>query len=175
MTKILLISGKAQSGKDSTANILQKHHEEKGLKSVVIHYGDFLKYVCAKYFGWNGKKDEEGRQTLQQIGTNYARKNYPTIWVDVVILCTKALFKDYDYVVVPDFRFPDEYKRWLDEDYSPTTIRVERLNFDNGLTEEQKNHPSEVALDNFNFHYKIESKSGLDNLEFEVNKFIDEL
>lgn len=171
--KILLLSGKAQHGKDSTANILKSHFDNINKESIILHYGDELKTVCSKYFNWDGKKDKKGREILQLVGTNLARKHYPTIWVDIVILFVKALFFDKDYVVVADFRFSDEYTQWIKENYDTTTIRINRLNFDNGLTPEQKSHPSETALDNFNFDYIIESESGLDNLQVEVNKFIN--
>jgi hypothetical protein len=173
MSKILLLSGKAQNGKDSTANILKSHFDSINKKSIILHYGDELKSVCSKYFSWDGKKDEKGRHILQFVGTNLARRHHPTIWVDIVILFTKALFFDYDYIIVADFRFPDEYTRWIEEGYDVTTIRIERLDFDNGLTEEQKNHASETSLDNFNFDYTIESESGLNKLQIEVEKFID--
>lgn len=173
--KILLLGGHAFNGKDSTANILKKHFDTMGKKSIILHYGDELKAVCSKYFGWDGKKDQRGRETLQWVGTNLAREHHPTIWVDIVILFVKALFFDYDYVLIADFRFPDECARWIEEKYNVTTIRIERLNFDNGLTEEQKNHPSETALDNFDFDYVIKSESGLDKLEVEVNKIINRL
>jgi hypothetical protein len=175
MPKIILIGGYAQHGKDSTSNILKSNFDNINKKSIILHYGDVLKFVCSKYFKWDGNKDKAGRQILQLVGTNLARKHYPTIWVDIVILFVKALFFDYDYILVADFRFSDEATRWIREGYFPTTIRVNRLNFDNGLTEEQKNHPSETALDNFNFDYVINSESGLNNLKIEVNKIIDKL
>jgi hypothetical protein len=112
---------------------------------------------------------------LQYVGTDLARRNYPTIWVDMTILCVKALFKWYDYIIVPDFRFPDEHTRWIEEGFDTVTLKIVRLNFDNGLTEEQKTHPSEIALDDYDFDYIIKSESGLDKLEVEVNKIIDKL
>jgi hypothetical protein len=101
--------------------------------------------------------------------------HHPTIWVDIVILFTKALFFDYDYVIVADFRFPDEHTRWVEEGYDVTTIRIERLNFDNGLTIEQKNHSSETSLDGYFFNFRVMCESGLDKLEIEINKIIDKL
>jgi len=175
MTKILLVGGYAQHGKDSTSNILKSHFDNINKKSIILHYGDVLKFVCSKYFNAPIEKNDKTRSIWQFVGTNLARKHYPTIWVDIVILFTKALFFDYDYILVADFRFTDESTRWIEEGYFPTTIRVNRLNFDNGLTEEQKKHPSETALDNFNFDYVINSESGLDNLEIEINKIIDRL
>lgn len=174
--KILLISGKAQNGKDSTSDILKKYFDEKGKKSIVLHYGDYLKFLCSKYFGWNGKKDEEGRTILQKFGTEKVRNTAPDFWVRSVAQFIDVFRNDYDYFMVADCRFLNEVEYM--EKFFPccvTTLRIERLNFDNGLTEEQKNHPSETALDNFDFDYIIKSESGLDKLEVEVNKIINRL
>lgn len=173
--KIILLGGSARAGKDSSANILKKYFDSVGKNSIILHYADVLKFACSKYFDAPLEKNEKTRTIWQFVGTNLARTHYPTIWVDIVILFAKALFFDKDYILVSDFRFPDEARRWIEEGYDVTTIQIKRSNFDNGLTEEQKNHPSETALDNFQFDYVIESESGLDKLEVEVNKIIDKL
>ena len=78
---------------------------------------------------------------------------------------------EWNYVIIDDCRFVNELNRY-DETWDTTTVRVNRLNFESNLTPEQKNHPSETALDNYNFDYVINSESGLDNLEKEVDKFL---
>jgi len=52
-------------------------------------------------------------------------------------------------------------------------LKVVRLNFENDLTPEQRLHPSERALDEFDFDYIIESESGLNNLSTEVDKLYE--
>ena len=77
--KIITISGKAQHGKDTTAEMLKKKLEELQYKVLIIHYADYVKYVCRQYFNWDGNKDEKGRTILQQVGTNLARARRETI------------------------------------------------------------------------------------------------
>jgi hypothetical protein len=174
--KIILLSAKAQNGKDSTANILKKYFGIAGKKSIILHYGDYLKFLCSKYFDWNGEKDEQGRTVLQKFGTEKVRNTVPDFWVRNVAQFIDVFQNDYDYFIIADCRFLNEVE-YMKKSFPccVTTIRIERLNFDNGLTEEQKNHPSETALDDFVFDYVIESESGLDKLEVEVNKIIDKL
>ena len=74
--------------------------------------------------------------------------------------------------MIPDCRFVNELDSY-DEDWDTITVRVNRLNFKSPLTLEQQNHISETALDTYNFDYVIESESGLDNLEKEVDKFLE--
>jgi tRNA uridine 5-carbamoylmethylation protein Kti12 len=82
--KIILISGKAGSGKDSTANILKQKLESKNNKVLITHMADLLKYIVKTYFNWNSEKDEVGRHILQYIGTDVIRKQNPNYWIDFV-------------------------------------------------------------------------------------------
>lgn len=62
--KIVCISGKAQNGKDTTANFLSEALTAKGYRVLIAHFGDLVKYVCKTFFGWDGKKDEKGRTLI---------------------------------------------------------------------------------------------------------------
>lgn len=44
--KIIAISGKAQHGKDTTAEFLKSELETHGYKVQIAHYADLLKYIC---------------------------------------------------------------------------------------------------------------------------------
>lgn len=169
--KIILISGKARSGKDTFAQLFKENAEKDNKKCLIIKYGDILKFVCSKYFNWNGEKDEAGRTLLQQVGTNLIRKNNSDTWVNCIIELVKGLRTEFDYVLIPDVRFYNEIIKWKEQEFDCVTVRINRwketenrkiVAFDNGLTEEQKNHPSETALDNYNFDYNI------DNCEYET-------
>ena len=175
MKQIFLISGKARSGKDSTANFLK---EKLNGKTLILHNADFLKMIAQKYMGWDGTKDDHARTLLQWLGTDRVRieLNKPLFWVEKVCDAIEIVEDKYDYFCVPDCRFVNEV--YLPKARFPrlaTSINIIRNNFDNGLTEKQKNHPSETSLDNFNFDYVIRSESGLDKLEIEVDKFLQNM
>lgn len=174
--KVVLISGKAQNGKDTTANILKEKLEQKNNKVLITHFGDLVKFVCEKYFDWDGQKDERGRAILQRIGTNVIREQNPDYWVDFVINLLSILKEEgkWDYVLIPDARFHNEIQKFEDKkDWDVVSVRVNRLNFVSTLTQEQKNHPSETALDDYVFDYVIYTENGIDKLEIEVDKFIN--
>lgn len=146
--KVICISGKAQHGKDTAAKIFAEKLEAAGYKVLLTHYADLLKWMCSNYFGWNGQKDEAGRTLLQKIGTDHVRQKYPKFWVDWVINLLKMFPDEWDYVIIPDCRFPnevDEIYLNFDEAYH---FRIYRPDFESSLTEAQKNHISETALDN---------------------------
>jgi hypothetical protein len=171
MIKIILISGKAESGKDSTAILLKQSLEASGKKVLIVHYADYLKFICRQYYNWDGNKDEKGRHILQYIGTDVIRKRKPSFWVEIVIMLLSVLNLDYDFAIIPDCRFLDEISL-MKKEYDTVAVNVVRLNYTNSLTPEQKIHPSETALDEFTFDYVLESEDGLDNLEKSVEKFI---
>lgn len=168
---IITVSGKARHGKDSFAKILQQQLNMLGKKSLIINYADYLKFICQKYYGWNGEKDEVGRTILQKTGTEKIRSQIPNFWVDAVINFIKAIEDDFDFIIIPDCRFPNEITRWIDEEYNIFPVHVTRTNFENNLTEEQRNHLSEIALDNFKFDYYAKAKN-LDELKIEVTTLV---
>jgi len=168
---IILISGKAQNGKDQSAKIIKQKLEQKNKKVLITAYGDLVKYVCEKFFNWDGKKDEKGRTLLQYVGTDIVRSKKFNFWVDFIINVLNFFDNEWDYVLIPDMRFQNEIHRWNGL-WDITTLRVNRLNFENNLTYEQKNHSSETKLDNYHFDYVINVESGLDKLEKEIDKFV---
>lgn len=161
---VLLISGKAEYGKDTFAETFKNQaYERFGFRILTIKYGDILKHVCKEYFAWNGKKDEKGREILQYVGTDLARKNNQDVWVNCVKEIVKGLQTACDFVLISDVRFPNELE-WGDTPFITYSIRINRQNedgtpYENHLTNEQRLHPSETALDNFNFNYEVYNKN----------------
>lgn len=170
--KVILISGKAQHGKDTSANIMQDRLISDGKRVLSIHYADLLKHICRHYFQWNGLKDVDGRKLLQRVGTDVIRKENPDFWVDFIITILSMFKDEWDFVIIPDCRFPNEIEK-MREKFDTVYLRVNREGFDNGLTKSQKNHPSETALDKYPYDYEIVNKGEIENLIEEVNKCVE--
>lgn len=162
--KVICISGKAQHGKDTSAGFMYEILQESNQKVVVTHYADLVKFVCTKYFGWDGNKDLRGRQLLQRIGTDVVRAQCPNFWVDFVTSILKMFDGEWDYVLIPDTRFPNEINVLRDAGFDVTHVRVERAVFNTPLTEEQQNHPSETALDDATPDAYIYNYGGIEEL-----------
>lgn len=170
--KIFTVSGKAQHGKDTFANILYKELTNKGHRVLLTHYADLLKFICKSLFNWNGEKDKKGRQILQYVGTDIVRKERPNYWVEFVIDMIDLFGENWDYVIIPDTRFPNEIDM-LKEKYDKVEhIRVVRPNFTSTLTEEQLKHPSEIALDNVIPDITIFNQGTMEELKELVNNYI---
>lgn len=169
--RVILISGSARFGKDSAAFMMKELLEKQKKRVLIIHYADNLKLFAKNYFGWSGQKDQKGRELLQWLGTDVVRKNYEDTWVDMIIALLKGIKTLYDYVIIPDVRFPNEIDKMCDN-FNCITVRVIRPNFDNGLTEEQKKHPSETALDNYPMEYELINDGDLEKLLDTTRTFI---
>lgn len=152
---IICISGKAQNGKDTSAAIFKTELEKLNKKVLIVHYADYLKFICANYFGWNGKKDVEGRALLQKVGTDIVRKKVPDFWVDSFISVINLFPGEWDYIIIPDTRFPNEINKLKSNLFKTIHVRVKRENFNSPLTKEQQMHPSETALDKTKHDYLI--------------------
>lgn len=172
--KVVLISGKAHNGKDTVADFLHKALVNDGKRVLVTHYADLLKYICTNYFGWDGNKDARGRQMLQYVGTDVIRKQNPTLWVDFVSMLLKYFHENWEYVIIPDCRFPNEVTTMVENGFDTVHLRVVRKNFKSPLTEEQQQHPSEIALDNVEPDYFIYNDGTLGELEENIIKWIKE-
>lgn len=163
--KVIAISGKAQHGKDTTAQFLKTQLEADGYKVLVVHYADLLKYICKQFFGWDGQKDDTGRHILQYVGTDIIRKKKPNFWVDFITSMIELFPNDWDYALIPDCRFPNEIEQLKDAGIDMVHLRVIRENFQSPLTTEQQQHPSETALDHAEPDYYIKNSGSLQDLQ----------
>lgn len=169
--KIIVISGKARAGKDTFAGFLKTVIENSGKKVLVTHYGDLVKYICKMFFSWNGVKDEAGRSILQHVGTEGVRTKKPDFWVDFIYQMLECFPDEWDYVLIPDARFPNEINYLKNKGLDVTHVRIFRPG-DNGLTEEQKCHPSETSLDTYPYDVRVDNDGTLEDLAVKTSKFI---
>lgn len=142
-------------GKDTAADYMKSELEKKGYKVLIAHYADLVKYTCRTFFDWNGEKDAAGRHLLQYVGTDIVRTQNENYWVDYIADMLSFFESNWDYVLIPDTRFPNEIERMKEKGFEVISMRINRENFESELTEAQKNHISETALDNYSFDYVV--------------------
>lgn len=174
--KIVLISGKAQHGKDTTAECLKAELECRGCRVLTTHFADVLKFVCKNLFHWDGQKDERGRRLLQVVGTDIVRKQDTNFWVRF-IRDLLSMFDGsggfWDYVIIPDCRFPNELELMRERFPYTYHVRVVRPGFESPLTPEQQAHPSETAMDGVQEDYLIKNEGDIEDLRAAVLDFAD--
>lgn len=174
--KIICISGKARHGKDTLAGILKDHLESNGYRVLIAHFGDLVKYICEKFFDWDGQKDAKGRTLLQYVGTDVVRTQEPNYWTNFVKSVLTLFPNEWDYVLIPDCRFPNEIECFKDDvHFDAHLVRITRPNFDSGLTTEQLNHPSETSMDDYMADCYVMNASTLEALANKAPEILQSL
>lgn len=172
--KVICISGKAGSGKDTVAEMMCAQLNLRGKRVLITHYGDLVKYVCRAFFGWNGEKDEVGRSLLQYVGTDRVRSQSPDYWVNFIASMLTFFDDEWDVVLIPDCRFPNEAELMTHfYGFDATIVRINRPDMKSKLTAEQQVHESETAMDNYDFDHVITNSGSLNDLRELTINFVE--
>ena len=121
------------------------------------------------------------RKLLQLLGTDCGREIiHPNIWVNALFADYKSGYveqgvgwveteDDYPNWIITDVRFPNEAKAIKDR--GGIVIRVNRLDVDKFTANfPQTLHPSETALDDYEFDRVIDNNGSMEELIEKVNK-----
>ena len=174
---IIGLSGYAQSGKDSTAELLCLNYGYTRLAfadpmrqalMVINPKLDSITRVSdlVEDYGWDvTKRNPEVRRLLQVLGTDFGRKMLgDDVWIKIALLGIKS----EDKIVISDVRYPNEAQAI--KNLSGSLWRINRHNHSavNG-------HTSEHAMDNYMFNHVIYNDGTLDDLSDEVFMLAKEL
>lgn len=161
--KIFVISGKARSGKNEISKIIEKSYSNK--KCITISFGYYIKDYAKRISDWDGSEETKPRDLLQHLGIELVRNKIDKrLFIDRILQDIEIFSYFYDIIIISDVRLLDEITI-LKENYPDSiSIRVIRNNYENNLTEEQKNHLTEIDLDEYtDFDYIIENDQDLEN------------
>lgn len=202
LLRLIGISGKIGSGKDTTAELIQlvttyglnnlkevrnvtprlmdnqdfKEYTLQNANWQIVKYAENLKLIASMLTGIPRKnfEDQEFKKThlgpewnnitvrefLQTLGTRALRDNLnENVWVN-------SLFGNFDESsqwLITDTRFPNEADAIKER--GGIVVRVDR-----GLN--TGDHPSETALDDYDFDYVIPNKGNIEELIEEAVKFV---
>jgi dephospho-CoA kinase len=159
--KIICITGKAGAGRDTLADIMKTNFEFMGYKVLITHFAGILKFVCKEWCGWNGLKNEEGKTLLQRVRTNIVRAQDKNYWVNFMCDMLRFFGAEFDYIIIPDCRFINEYEVLREKGYDVSVVKIKRPNTEGGLTEEQSNHISEKEQDKIKADYVIDNSKDI--------------
>jgi len=180
MKKIILLSGKAEAGKNTLADYLKERLEAKGNKVIIDAFAKYIKGYLKDYYGWDGtSKDKQWREKIQLLGTDKIKEqlNYKSFHARRLAEDFQIVADDFDYMIVSDTRFQDEVhtmKAMFPNEC--ISVRINRYDHQNRLTEEQRKHRSECDLDNFKFDYVIHTrKSSVGQLHDEADRVLKQV
>lgn len=175
--KIFVLSGKANSGKDTTAEFIDNYVKLKGYKVVNLQFSSYIKMYAKKISGWDGSEDSKPRTLLQQLGTDIIRNkidNY--LFINRIIEDIKVYSYYFDVITISDGRLPEELDGIKNAFKKVYRLRVERPDFKSSLNEKELKHKTEVALNSYDdYEYKIINDGTLEELNEKVKKIVDEV
>ncbi len=171
--KLILISGRARSGKTQTAKILKKKLQDQKLKVVITEFSKYIKMFAKEMTSWDGVKEPKPRKFLQDLGfyIRHQSKNQK-YFIDRMKEDIEIYEELIDVLIISDVRLKEEIEYFLE--FTPITIRVKNDNNNYDLTEEESAHETEHALDFYdNWNYVFENKN-LDEISLLLNKVVEE-
>lgn len=174
MEKIYIMAGKARNGKDTVSAMLDEIYTKKGKKVIKVSYGVYPKKYGKFLCNWDGNDETKPRTELQKISVE-SRKINPNYVVRRVEEDINILSDYCDIIIITDARMKEEIYNIKNKFKNAISIKVERPNFESPLTEEEKNHIIETALDNYDkYDYVIKNNSTIENLKQKVLNIIKE-
>lgn len=172
--KLYVIGGKAKSGKNTFGKFLREELKDYGYKPCVMHLTNPLYSYAENYFEWNENSDEKPREFLQKMGVEIIKEKLgkKTFLLDRLAEDIEILSEFFDTFIIVDARLKKEFD-YLKSKYSDiTAIKLERENYNNGLTESEQSHITENDLDDYQeFDYFI-TNTGMVDLKEQAKNLI---
>lgn len=170
--KIYVVGGKAKHGKDTFSAFLKETYENNNKKVIVTQLSKYIKYYAREMTGWDLSEETKPREFLQQLGTTVIRQKLKKddLFIKRMIDDIEIFSCFYDAIIISDIRLKKEIIELKEAYPNIISIHITRPDFDNGLTEEQKMHPTEIDLDDYTgFDIEIVNTT-LDKLKEEAEK-----
>ena len=167
---IYLISGYSRHGKSTVGDIILNLAKQDGKHTIISQYGKYIKNYAKEMTDWDGSDETKPRTFLQRLGTDVIRNklNKSEMFIQRQLDDIEIYSYFYDIVLVTDIRLPREKEAIKEKFDNVVVIRVNRINFDDGLAEEQRNHPIERAMDEYTEYDYIIENDTLEQLEKDV-------
>lgn len=172
--KIFIIGGCARSGKSTFGNLLKEELKDYGYKPCVMQITNPLYSYAENYFDYDPNRDPKPREFLQKMGIEIIKEKLGKkdfllnrLYEDIEILSNF-----FDVFIITDARLINEFLSIKAKYDDVVSIKLIRRDYDDKLSDEEKNHITEKEISMYNdFDYIIEN-TGLDNLKEEAMEII---
>ena len=173
--KLYLICGKARAGKDTFARLIKQVEEKDNNKVCILKLTAPLYSWAEDYFNYDKEKDEKPRELLQTLGFDILQLKLKKkdFLLDYLITTIEVLDDYYDVGLITDGRLVHEIEV-LKEKYPNIKTILLTNKQDNKLTNKEKNHQTEIDLDDYkDFDYIVENKD-MESLKLEALKIVED-
>lgn len=173
--KLYLICGKARAGKDTFAKLIKQEEEKDNNKVCILKLTTPLYSWAEDYFNYDKEKDEKPRELLQTLGYDILQLKLKKkdFLLDYLITTIEVLDNYYDVGLITDGRLVHEIEVLKEKYPNIKTILLTNMK-DNKLTNKEKNHQTEIDLDDYkDFDYIVENKD-MESLKLEALKIVED-
>lgn len=173
--ELYLIAGKAGSGKDTLAKLMKEQLEQVGKNVCLLRLTNPLYEMAEQYFGYPNPRQNKPRSFLQTLGVEVIEeklgKRYFLVdrlsedisildsFFDVGIICDARLIKEIEEL---KRRYPDLVR-----------IHIKNSQLENSLTEQEKNHRTEVEAEQYFDYDEIVQNTTLEELRIQAERIIN--
>ena len=169
---IILIAGKARSGKNTVAEMLKEMYELNNKKVIISPFTKYLKKYIEEITGEKIDENNKPRELLQQLGVEIIKEKLGKydMFINREIDDIDIYSYFFDVIIIPDVRFPKEIEILKDKYQNVMTIKV-ISSLDNNMSLKERSHITETSLDNYdndNFNYII-FNDDMDKLSDQIN------
>ena len=160
--KLIILSGKAHSGKSLVADMINDYY---GSKCISISYAYYIKDYLSRMNRYSDSNKEEYRSLMQDFGIKLLHDKIDhDFLINRVCEDIEVFSYFYDVIVISDARMLPEIEIPKSLYKNVTTIRV-TSNLP-GICDELKNHITEVALDKYDgYDYIIDNNGSRDECQ----------
>jgi hypothetical protein len=146
--KVVLVGCGDSTGKDTFCGFMLSHLRMKQKQVKAVNFAYKLKMVCFELYGWGGLKrpefyeefPSEKNKIIPALSSLFgAEKSARQIWIDIAKKCREyddnvfinSTFdnSELDWLIVRDFRYPNEYDQAKKRFTDVTTVEVLREGF----------------------------------------------
>ena len=175
--KVFIIGGCAGSGKSTFGNLLKEELKDYGYKPCVMQITNPLYSYAENYFNYDPNRDPKPREFLQKMGIEIIKEKLGKkdfllnrLYEDIEILSNF-----FDVFIITDARLINEFLSIKAKYDDVISIKLVRRDFDNRLSEEEKNHITEKEIAMYNDFDYIVYNNGLNDLKEEALEIIHDI
>lgn len=173
--KLFLLAGKAGCGKDLAGTYMKRKFDNEKESACILHITTPLYEYAKNYFSWNGDMRDKPREFLQEMGIEVIRNklNKKTFLVDRLCEDIDILKHYFSVFIITDGRLIDEFNILKERFKDIKIIYIKRDNYNNQLTEKERNHITETEVEKYDKYDYIIENTTKDNLYKEIDKIIE--
>jgi len=176
---IILIAGRARSGKSTLAEYLKEEYKKQEKKVIVSPYTKYLKNYIEMITEEKIDEENKPRDMLQQISSKIIKEklNKPNFFIERQVEDIEIYSYFADVILIPDVRFPNEITTLKEKFNNVISIGIIRKNYISNMTKEQAEDITEIALNEYhNYDFEIENneETNLKEVAKKIKQLIEE-